>query len=319
LFQNGAGKRKIDKMSQKPKIIVICGPTGIGKTATAIALAEIFNGEIVGADSMQIYRHMDIGTAKPTSEEQSRVRHHMIDIVDPDEHFDAKMFAKMAREKIAQLHSRNVLPIVAGGTGFYVKALLYGLFHSDPVNMTVRNRLKQEAAEKGNDFLFQRLSRNDPQAAEKLHPNDIYRIIRAIEVYEATGKTLSEYHQSHQFGDNPFDALKIGLGMDRQLLYERINRRVDLMLGAGLLEEVGSLLDRGYSASLKSMQSIGYRHMSDFIQGRLSWEEAVRTLGRDTRRYAKRQFTWFRADSEVIWTEPSQIEAISGLVRRHLD
>jgi tRNA dimethylallyltransferase len=300
---------------KKPKVIVICGPTGVGKTAVGIQVAETLGGEIISADSMQIYRYMDIGTAKPTVDEQNRIFHHLIDIVDPDEDFDAVRFAKMAREKVLQLHHRDVLPVVVGGTGLYIKALLQGLFQSNPADPIIRERLMKEAAENGSSRLHDRLQQVDPDTAERLHPNDSYRIVRALETIESTGRSISDHHQDHGFADEPFQALKICLQMDRQKLYDRIDQRVDLMIEAGLVDEVQKLLGMGYTADLKSMQSIGYRHMVDVIEGRLSRDEGVRTLKRDTRRYAKRQFTWFGADQEIHWYEPGQLNDIIRLMK----
>lgn len=302
----------------KPNIVVICGPTGIGKTTAGIEAAGVYNGEIISADSMQIYRYMDIGTAKPTPEEQARIPHHLIDILDPDEPFDAAKFAQMAREKIMAFHKQNILPFIVGGTGFYIKALEYGLFSDAPSDMGIRTRLKEEAAAKGIRFLYNRLRGYDPDTAGKIHPNDTFRIIRAIEVYETTGKTISEYHQKHRFSDEPFNVLKIGLHKEREILYDRINRRVDAMVEAGFVEEVKRLLDMGYTESLKSMQSIGYRHITEFIRGRLSYDEALDTLKRDTRRYSKRQMTWFKADPGIVWTEAGQSEDIRRLIDKHL-
>jgi tRNA dimethylallyltransferase len=268
---------------------------------------------------MQIYRYMDIGTAKPTADEQSRVLHHMIDIVDPHEDFDAVRFAEMGRDKVMQLHQKSVLPVVVGGTGLYVKALLQGLFQSNPVDPRIRERLMQEAAENGSISLHDRLRQVDPDTAERLHPNDAYRIVRALETIEATGRSISEHHQDHDFSDEPFHARKIGLQMDRQKLYDRIDQRVDMMIDAGILDEVKKLLGMGYAADLKSMQSIGYRHMAAFIEGSLSWEECIRTVKRDTRRFAKRQFTWFGADQQIQWYEPDQFNGIFRLVEGFLE
>ena len=302
----------------KPNIVVICGPTGIGKTSVAIETASVFGGEIINADSMQIYKYMNIGTAKPTSQEQTRVPHHLIDILEPDEFFDAAKFAKMAYTKIMELRKRNILPFVVGGTGFYIKALVHGLFQAGSADHNARARLKEEAAAKGADVLYKRLRQYDPDAAEKIHPNDTYRIIRAIEIYEKTGKTISEHRHEHRFSDARFRALKIGLDTGRDILYDRINRRVDAMIAEGFADEVRMLLDRGYSEDLKAMQSIGYRHITEFIRGRLSYDEALRILKRDTRRYAKRQLSWFRSDSEVVWKEADQLRDICDLVRGHL-
>jgi tRNA dimethylallyltransferase len=305
--------------ANKPKVIVICGPTGVGKTAVGIQLAEKLGGEIISADSMQIYRYMDIGTAKPTPDEQSRIPHHMIDIVDPDEDFDAVRFAEIARNKVMQLHQRGVMPLVVGGTGLYIKALLQGLFQTNPVDPKARERLMKEAAENGSGILYDRLKRVDPDTADRLHPNDSYRIIRALETIESTGRSISEHQQAHGFTDEPFNALKICLQIDRQKLYDRIDQRVDFMIEAGFVDEVKKLLGMDYSADLKSMQSIGYRHMADFLEGRLSWDECVRTLKRDTRRFAKRQFTWFGADQQIQWYEPDQLNEIVRLVEGFLE
>jgi tRNA dimethylallyltransferase len=306
-------------LSPKPKIIVICGATGIGKTSVGIELAERFGGEIVSADSMQIYRYMDIGTAKPTPAELAQVPHHMIDIVDPAEVYDAVQFSRQARARVAHIVKRNRIPFIVGGTGLYIKALLHGLFQSQPVDPQIRNRLKQEAEENGSGFLFERLKEIDPAAAGRLHPNDSYRIIRALETIESSGKTISEHHQDHGFADDPFIALKIGLQMDRQKLYARIDQRVDMMLEAGLVEEVTKLLELGYTAELKSMQSIGYRHVVEFLDKKLPWDECVRTLKRDTRRFAKRQFTWFGADQQIQWYEPDRLTEIVRLVEGFLE
>ena len=302
----------------KPKIIIICGPTAIGKTTVAIDLAQRFAGQIIGADSMQVYKYMDIGTAKPTAAERARVVHHMVDFVEPDESFDAAQYAARAREKIIELDQQRITPFVVGGTGLYIKALLYGLFDEKVSDPEIRDRLKAEAGTHGIQFLHERLSRQDPETAKRLHPNDTYRILRALEVIATTGQAISKHHKKHGFFDQPFASLKIGLEMDRTLLYERINRRVDAMISAGFLDEVKSLLARGYSADLKPMQSIGYRHMTDYIEGRLNWAECVRTMKRDHRRYAKRQLTWFGADSEIIWKAPGQVAAVKLLIENFM-
>ncbi len=302
----------------KPKIIIICGPTGIGKTSVAIKLAQHFKGHIIGADSMQIYKYMDIGTAKPTAEEQARVTHHMVNIVAPDEPFDAARYAERARHIIAGLCEQNILPFVVGGTGLYIKALLYGLFDDDASDRQVRTKLKAEAETHGIEYLHQRLHRLDPDTAKRLHPNDSYRILRALEVLLSSGQAISQHHRNHAFAEQPFEALKIGLNTERELLYERINRRVDAMLAAGFLVEVKDLLKKGYDADLKAMQSIGYRHMVATLQGRLSLAECTRTLKRDHRRYAKRQLTWFNADPDIIWQAPEQIEEMIRLVDRFI-
>ena len=305
--------------SDKPKVIIICGPTGIGKTTVGIKLAEKFGGEIVGADSMQIYRHMDIGTAKPTREERRKVSHHMVDIVDPDEDFDAVQFSERARATITELNRQGRLSFVVGGTGLYIKALLHGFFQSEPVDPKIRNRLKQELEQSGSGFLYERLVQVDPVTAGRLHPNDSYRILRALETIASSGKSISKHHLDHGFDEDPFHALRIGLRIDRAKLYARIDQRVDAMIQAGLIEEVTKLLAMGYSAGLKPMQSIGYRHVIGFLEGSLPWDECLRTLKRDTRRFAKRQFTWFGADPQIIWYEPDQLNEIIRLVEGFLE
>ena len=310
--------KQLSSVSKKPKVIVICGPTGIGKTAVGIRLAGTFGGEIISADSMQIYRHMDIGTAKPTPEELAQITHYMIDIVNPDEGYDAVQFSKQARDRITEILNRGLIPFIVGGTGLYIKSLLHGLFQSKPVDPQIRNRLNQEAEENGSGFLFERLKKIDPAASSRIHPNDSYRIIRALETIESSGKTISEYHQNHGFAEDPFTALKIGLQMDRQNLYVRIDDRVELMIEAGLVEEVTKLLEMGYTAELKSMQSIGYRHVVGFLEGSLPWDECLRTLKRDTRRFAKRQFTWFGADQAISWQASAQLKDIISLVGKFL-
>lgn len=308
----------MNPVTPKPKIIIICGPTGIGKTAVAVELARHFKGQIIGADSMQIYKYMDIGTAKPTAEEQACVVHHMVDIVAPDEPFDAARYAQRARRVIVELCQHRIMPFVVGGTGLYIKALLYGLFNDGVSDPQIRAKLEAEADTHGIDYLHQRLGRLDPETAKRLHPNDTYRILRALEVVEASGKTIAQHHREHAFAEQPFESLKIGLDMDRELLYERINQRVEAMLAAGFLGEVKALLAKGYTAGLKAMQSIGYRHLVDTIQGRLTLAECTRTLKRDHRRYAKRQLTWFKADPEIIWKAPEQIEEIIRLVDKFI-
>ncbi len=303
---------------KQSKVIVICGPTGIGKTAAAIALARAFGGEIISADSMQIYRHMNIGTAKPTPEEQAAVPHYMIDIAMPDAPFDASRFAREARGIAAAMTGRGVLPFVVGGTGLYIKALTRGLFDAPPHDPECRARLKAELALTGAAALHRRLALLDAEAARRIHPHDGFRIVRAIEVFETTGKPISDHHAAHRFGEAPYRTLKLALDMERAALYRRIDRRVEAMIEMGLTAEVRSLLEMGYAADLKSMQSIGYRHMADFIEGRIGWEEAVVTLKRDTRRYAKRQYTWFKADPEMLWFRPEAVREMGSRIAQFL-
>jgi tRNA dimethylallyltransferase len=300
--------------NQRSPLVVVCGPTGIGKTTAAIDIARRFDGEIIGADAMQVYRRMEIGTAKPSADEQALVRHHLIDVVEPDEPFDAYRYCELARQAAAELQAREVLPVVAGGTGLYIKALLYGVFQGDPPDPRLRRRLQEEAARRGPRALHRRLEDIDPEAAERIHPNDSFRIIRALETVEATGETITAHQNRHRFQDSPYRVFKIGLHMDRDRLYERINNRVESMLQSGFVQEVQHLLAAGCSPELKSMQSLGYRHVVAYLQDRLSWEEAVRTMKRDHRRYAKRQLTWFRSDPQIVWTEPQQISELYAAI-----
>ena len=300
-------------MSQKPSLIIIAGPTCVGKTEVAIALAEPLGAEIISADAMQVFRYMDIGTAKPTAQQRALVRHHLIDVVDPDEPFSAARFKNMAGAVIGDLHKEGRPVFVVGGTGLYIKALTMGLFRVHEDDGAIRERLKAE--DLGPGGLYQRLQKVNAATAARIHPNDTYRIIRALEIFELTGKPLSEHQRAHGFSDSPYRVLKIGLFLDRKILYNRIDERVELMLASGLLEEAKGLLAQGYSANLKSMRSIGYRHMTDYLQGHRRWDETAGLFKRDTRRYAKRQLTWFRADPEVQWVQPQQIDDM----RRKID
>jgi len=290
------------------KIITICGPTGIGKTGFAIALARELNGEIIGADSMQIYKYMDVGTAKPDERERQLAIHHLVDFLDPADNFDAKRFTALADQAISDIAKRGRVPVVAGGTGLYIRALIHGLFRGKPACPTTLDKLNQTLEEKGGRALHEQLAKCDPKAAEKIHPNDGFRIVRALEVFLTTGVPVSQCRQTHDFKSDRYQSLTFGLHMDRKPLYDRINQRVDIMMAQGLLDEVKSLVNQGYSLELKSMQSIGYRHLGMYIKGEVSLEEAVRLLKRDTRRYAKRQFTWFNKEANLIWIDAKEIE-----------
>lgn len=300
------------------RIIVICGPTGIGKTSFAISIARQFNGEIIGADSMQIYKHMNIGTAKPDPEELKQAPHHLIDFLDPKDDFDAGLYAKAADKAINDITDRKKVPIVTGGTGFYIRALLHGLFRAKPICEKTLLQLNRELKDTGGLILYQRLEKCDPEAAKKIHPNDSFRVIRALEVYQTTGLKISDRQKKHNFETQRYHYIKIGLTMDREELYDRINKRVDIMLHQGLLKEVSTLAENGYSFNLKAMQSIGYKHMALFIKNQVGWEETVRLLKRDTRRYAKRQFTWFRKDKEITWLLHSQLNLAENLIKEFL-
>ena len=285
----------------RPQVVILLGPTGVGKSRWAVELAETFGGEIINADSMQVYRYMDIGTAKPTREEQKRVQHHLIDLVPPDQPFHADLFRALGRKMIDQLH-RDGKPIwVVGGTGLYIKALTQGLFSSPKIDPGVRERLREEREKQGGASLYERLEKVDPKTASKLHRRDLFRIIRALEVFDSTGLPISFFRDQHRFGERPYVTLKIGLEMNREDLYGRIDQRVDQMIEKGFLQEVEGLLEMGYGPQLKPMRSLGYKQMIQFLSKEVGWTEAVRQMKRDTRHYARRQWTWFKGDPEVHW------------------
>jgi tRNA dimethylallyltransferase len=289
----------------QPRLVILLGPTGAGKSGLGIELAEAFGGEILNADSMQVYRYMDIGTAKPTPEERQRIKHHLVDLVTPDEPFHAGLYRTLGRKTVDSLHQKGTPAFVVGGTGLYIKALTQGLFTSPKINSTVRERLKQEAERRGREFVYQRLKEVDPKAAARIHPQDLFRTIRALEVFESTGVQISFLQEQHRFGDRPYLTLKIGLEMDRVKLYRRIEERVSRMIERGFLQEVEGLLEMGYGQGLKPMQGLGYKQMVQFLLNELGWDEAVNLMKRETRHYAKRQWTWFKADREVCWRDES--------------
>ena len=307
-------------ITDRPRLVIVLGPTGVGKSRLAIELAEEFGGEIINADSMQVYKYMDIGTGKPSLEEQKRVQHHLIDLVPPDQPFHAGLYRTLGRRVIEELVERRKTIWIVGGTGLYVKALTQGLFQSPPIDPGIRRRLKREGEEKGSDFLYGRLKEVDPETATHLHHHDLLRVIRALEVYESTGVPISFFREQHRFGDRPYHLLKVGLEMDRAKLYRRIEERVDWMMERGFLEEVERLMRMGYGPQLKPMQSLGYKQLSRFLLKKTELAEAVRQIKRDTRHYAKRQWTWFKSDPEVRWCDESSdrervFQAVSSFLK----
>ena len=295
------------------KVIIISGATCSGKSAFAVELAQLLGGEIINADSMQVYRGMDIGTAKIPIPERKGIPHHLIDIVNPDQEFNAALFRVHALPIIEGLHAKRLPIMVVGGTGLYVKSLLGGLFRCPPSKPELRQTLWQECEEKGPSLLYQRLSRLDRKAADSIHPMDKVRIIRALEVIHLTGCPFSELTRKHGFSDRRFLALNLCLNVDRQVLYSRINRRTMSMIDSGLIGEVEGLLKMGYSTELKPMQAIGYRDIVGYLKGRWNLDEAITLIQRDTRRYAKRQLTWLRADPDIIWVN---LDDKSGIINR---
>ncbi|HTP63961.1 MAG TPA: tRNA (adenosine(37)-N6)-dimethylallyltransferase MiaA [Geobacteraceae bacterium] len=292
--------------AQKPSLVIILGPTASGKSELAVQLAERFHGEIVNADSMQVYCGMEIGTAKPSAEMRRRVPHHLIDIVEPDIDFSAADFRNEAARAIADITGRGRTVFIAGGTGLYIKALLQGLVDSPSGAGSVRRELEEKARTFGSEALLRELAQVDPVTAGRLHPNDLVRIVRALEVYRLTGRPISRERSEHGFAGDYYRTLKIGLTMERGELYERIDRRVDGMIAAGLEGEVRTLLGRGFSPRLKALRAIGYRQMCAYLSGEYGLDEAIRLIKRDTRHYAKRQLTWFKTDNEIYWVEYSE-------------
>ncbi|OQX19933.1 MAG: tRNA (adenosine(37)-N6)-dimethylallyltransferase MiaA [Desulfobulbaceae bacterium A2] len=286
-------------------IVVLVGPTAVGKTEISLRLAREFNCEIVSVDSMQVYRLMDIGTAKPSPAERGDIPHHLLDVVFPDQDYDAGRFAREAQAACEDIRRRGAIPLLTGGTGLYLRAWREGLVSTPPLDPAFRRELRQQLAEGRQGELFEELCCADPQTAARIHPNDSQRLVRALEILRGSGLTWSQYLQKKRDEGRtaqplPCSILHLGLACEREELYRRIEHRCHLMLEQGLREEVAQLLDLGYGAELKSMQAIGYRHMADQLLGHCSAAEAQRLLLRDTRRYAKRQLTWFRTEP-VQW------------------
>ena len=300
---------------EKIRLVIILGPTASGKTELAVRLAEHFGGEIVNADSLQIYRGMDIGTAKPAPELRRRVPHHLIDRVDPDWDFSASDFRREAGRAIADIHGRGKKVFLVGGTGLYIKALLKGLADTPSGGGAIRTELEETARANGAAELLRRLAEVDPETAGRLHPNDRVRIIRALEVYLQTGRPISQFRSEHGFAGDYYDHLKIGIAVERSELYRRIDERVERMIEEGLVGEVEGLLSAGFDHRLKSLRSIGYKEICAHLRGECPLYEAVQLIKRDSRRYAKRQLTWLRRDDEIIWVEyPEEFDTICNHV-----
>lgn len=304
---------------QAIKIFAVVGPTASGKSALALALAERLGGEIVSCDSMQIYRGMDIGTAKPTADEQARVRHHLIDVVDPDRDFSSADYVEAAERSIRQITARGKLPILCGGTGLYLDCLLRGGLAENAGNAALREALLAFARAQGNHALHERLRAIDPESADAIHENNVKRVARAIEIYETTGVTKTEFDCRSREVESPYDATVIGLRYpEREILYGRIDRRVDEMLEAGLIDETRRLLAQGvFEQNATAAQAIGYKELFGYLAGRESLAEATEALKRATRRYAKRQMTWFSAKDYVRWvdmTEDGRMRSLESLI-----
>ena len=295
-------------------LVILVGPTGVGKTGVALELAERLHAEIVGADSMQIYRFMDIGTAKPTPEERSRVPHHLIDIRTPDQEYSAADYARDATRAIRDIDVRGKLPLLVGGTGLYIQAVVYGIFEGPGRDETYREHLRELAEKYGNLAIHQKLETVDPLSARRLHPNDLVRLIRALEVFHLTGIPISAYQATATTPLAAFAPCFLGLTTEREALYDRIETRVDAMIAAGLVEEVQGLLQQGYHAELNAMKSLGYKEIAAFLQGQTDLPTAITLIKRYSRRYAKRQLTWFRKYHNVLWVQRAPEMSVDQIV-----
>lgn len=287
----------------KKPLIVIAGPTACGKTNLSIQLAKKIDAEIISADSMQVYKYMDIGTAKPTKEEMENIPHYLIDEIEPDEEFNVAIFQEKAKKYLEMIYNKNKIPILVGGTGFYIQALVYDINFMETNNdYEYRSYLEKLAKEKGNQYIHEILKKVDPVSALKIHPNNVKRVIRALEYYKQTNKPISQHNEEEKNKKvSPYNTAFFCLNMKRETLYKRIEQRVDKMIEAGLIEEVQALLKKGYSPDLVSMQGLGYKEIVPYLQGKISLEEAIYILKRDTRHFAKRQLTWFKRQENPYW------------------
>lgn len=299
----------------KNPLIILTGPTAVGKTALSINLAKAVNGEIISADSMQIYKEMNIGTAKILPEEMQGVPHFLVDELNPDEEFNVTVFQKKAKEAMADIYSRGKIPILVGGTGFYIQSVLYDIsFTESGQTDAYRESLYQLAAEKGAEYLHARLMQVDSAAAQAIHPNNVKRVIRALEYFHQTGERISEHNEEEAAKTSPYNYIYFVLNNDRAVLYDRIDKRVDAMFDAGLVEEVTALRDKGYSRNLVSMQGIGYKEIYASLDGEYDLDRARYIIKRDTRHFAKRQLTWFRREKDVRWLDLDQYQRNADLI-----
>ncbi|NFD91935.1 tRNA (adenosine(37)-N6)-dimethylallyltransferase MiaA [Clostridium botulinum] len=298
-------------------LLIIAGPTAVGKTDISIKLAEKLNGEIISADSMQIYKYMDIGSAKITKDEMKGIPHHLIDVVEPHEEFNVSSFKDLAEKSIKDISNRGKLPIIAGGTGLYINSLIYNYDFTDADrDEKYREYLTKLAEDKGNEYVHSLLKDIDEEYYEKLYPNDLKRVVRALEVYKITGKSISEYIKENEkkLYDIPYNVNYFILNMNRELLYERINKRVDIMMGKGLIEEVKKLESMGYTPDMQSMKGIGYKEVLFYLNGDISLDEAIYLIKKGSRNYAKRQLTWFRKDKRSIWIDKDKYSSEEEIV-----
>ena len=307
---------------KKQPLVVLTGPTAVGKTELSISLAKQINGEIISADSMQVYTKMDIGTAKIKKEEMDGVKHYLIDVLDPSEDFNVVRFQTMAKQAMEEIYAKGKIPIVVGGTGFYIQALLNNInFDDNDADTSYREELEALVKEKGAEYLHNMLREVDEKSAEAIHMNNSKRVIRALEFYHQTGKRMSEHNEEESKKESAYNSAYFVLNCDRELLYNRINKRIDLMVEEGLLEEVQALKEEGYSRDLVSMQGLGYKEILAYLDGEISLDEAIYILKRDTRHFAKRQLTWFRREKEVIMVDKDKLTTLDeqlGLITKVL-
>ena len=304
-------------MEKKPPLIIVTGPTAVGKTALSVELALRVGGEIISADSMQVYRGMDIGTAKVREEEKKGVPHYLIDILDPDEEFNVTIFKQMAEECIADILSRGKIPIIAGGTGFYIQSVLYDVEFTDfdeEKRAEIKAMLEDTLEQKGIDFMFEKLQETDPEYAEVIHKNNIRRVLHGLEFNILTGGKLSEHNEEQRERTSPYNFLYCVLNDDRAKVYGRINSRVDDMLREGLADEVRALLAKGYSRDLPSMLGLGYKEMADYLSGDCTYEAAVELIKRDTRHFAKKQLTWFKREKDTMEVNRMKYETVDDML-----
>lgn len=309
----------MEKQEKKP-LIILTGPTAAGKTKLSIGLAKKIGGEIISADSMQVYKKMDIGTAKIRPEEMDGVPHYLIDVLDPFEEFNVVYFVEKAKEAMEKIYAAGHIPIIVGGTGFYIQALLYDIdFSQHEEKESYRKELEQLAREKGKEYLYEILKKVDPEYAQIVHFNNVKKVIRALEYHKETGGKLSEHNKEQRQKESPYNFAYFVLYHDREILYERINKRVDIMMEEGLLSEVKRLIKKGYTKNLVSMQGLGYKEFFDYFDGTISLEDTVDKIKKDTRHFAKRQLTWFRREKEVIWINKKEYEQEEALLTSVLD
>ena len=301
-------------------MVILTGPTAVGKTALSIRLAKAIGGEIISADSMQVYQKMNIGTAKIKTDEMEGIPHYLVDVLDPAEEFHVARFQKMAKEALQNIYGKGKIPLVVGGTGFYIQSLLYDIdFEEEEQDMEYREMLWKMSREEGNEALHRMLSQKDPVSAQKIHPNTDKRVIRALEFYRLNGYPISEHNEKESQKESPYQFAYFVLNQDRKKLYERIDQRVDLMMEAGLLKEVQELKEEGYGKSLVSMQGIGYKEIYEYLEGNLTLDQAVDLIKKDTRHFAKRQLTWFGREKDVIMIQKEQFETEEEILQHMLE